>query len=669
MVEEVSVSGETALGTVESEGIINFPTLLVITINSILGTGVFFLPAVGARVAGPASLISWLIMGFYAMAMASVFAELSGMFAFGGGVYEYCKQAFGSFFSFIVGWMTLLSSYITIAMLVVGAITYIFPVIGNISLFGNELPANLVIILMSLFFIIAFNIVAFLGMKTGAVMLVTFGLITLTTLFALIFPAWSSGFHMPSFQPFISLGIPSIFLAIFFISETFFGWESVCFFSPQVKNGRKNVPKALMIGTFLIVVVAFVYVVSVMNGVGASVLGSPEFVATPISLLGDAFYGGHGYDIFTILCYVAIIGSVAGWIVATPDLVRTLGADKIFPSQLADLHPKFGTPYKAIIFQTILISLFTFMGAGQYEKLLHMLLPMVLIMYSFVVLALLVLRKTKPEQDRTFRMPFAFPVGIFLILFNLSIVGFWIFSDPHEAISVIALASSFVLVGIPIYFLMTMYYNPDAIKKVHDLTAFLNLLTESFFIPRRIIKEILLLLGNIRDKNVLEYGCGVGTLTKQIARQVSKQKKVYITSMSKNELNITHKRLKRKGDHEHVVFIHDEHHISRIHPDVGQVDIVVSFGMLSYMQDVNKILTDIDRVTTVGATVCFVDYVDYFKIFPNTKWLAKLEEAEDLFRRAGFSIQVKKIKGILWNYIFIYGVKTGLKGDQSVPTI
>lgn len=684
--------GSEGSGEEESSGgVISFPVLIMITINSILGTGVFFLPALGAKVSGPASLVSWLIMGFYAMGMAAVFAELSGMFAFGGGVYEYCKQAFGSFFSFVVGWMTLVSSYVTIAMLIVGAISYIFPVIGGVSLFGFDISATVVVIAICFFFIIAFNFIAYQGMQTGSVMLVTFAIITLSTLGLLMFPAWKSGLQIESFKPFIPMGFSSIFVTLFFISETFFGWESVCFFSPQVKNGRKNVPKAILIGTFLIVLIAFAYVFSMMNGVGAAVLGSEEFVATPISMLGEAFYGSRGYDIFTILCYVAIIGSVAGWIVATPDLVRTLGADRLFPAQLADIHPVKGTPYKAIIFQTIVICILTVIGAGSYESLLHMLLPMVLVMYSFVVVALLVLRKTKPDQPRSFRMPLASVIGVILIIFNVGIIGFWIYGDFQEvahckeeqllegegdmshcklhSIDTILFALSFICTGIPVYFLMKMYYDPEAIKGAHESTAVFNLLFENWFVPKRIRREVMDLSGDLADKNVLEYGCGVGSLTQEIAAKVGKHRRVYITSISKKELEITQKRLVKKNNHEHVIFIHDEHHVSRVHPDVGSVDVVISFGMMSYIQDVRKILNDIDKIASMGAHVCFVDYSDYFHLFPNAQWMAKIDKIEEEFRQAGYLMQVKKLHGFFWNYIFVYGVKSGLKDENSVPVM
>ena len=161
----------------ELKKVLNFPTILLITINSIMGTGIFFLPAIGAKTAGPASILSWLFLSIISIYIAMCFAELTSMYPKSGGIYEFCKQAYGRFFSFIIGWMTIIAGNITIAMLVVGAIQYLMPI-----------GSPIIKILSSLIFIFVFNYIAFKGMKTSAVMLVTFSFITLFTILSLAIP-------------------------------------------------------------------------------------------------------------------------------------------------------------------------------------------------------------------------------------------------------------------------------------------------------------------------------------------------------------------------------------------------------------------------------------------------------------------------------------------------
>jgi APA family basic amino acid/polyamine antiporter/amino acid efflux transporter len=92
-------------------------TLLFLSINAMIGTEIFFVPAIAATIAGPASIISWIIMSIIAILISLYFAELVSLFPKAGGVYEYTKQAFGEFPSFMVGWTAWIVASVSIAML------------------------------------------------------------------------------------------------------------------------------------------------------------------------------------------------------------------------------------------------------------------------------------------------------------------------------------------------------------------------------------------------------------------------------------------------------------------------------------------------------------------------------------------------------------------------
>jgi amino acid transporter len=205
----------------DSSGKLSFTSILFITINSIMGTGIFFLPSVGAREGGLLSIASWVIMGLVAIYYSMIFGELVSLFPREGGVYEYAKEAFGRFPSFLLGWMTLITANVTIAMLIVGAITYIGPVLSKTALIG-----------VSLAFIFIFNFMAFKGLKTGTTMLLAFAGITLITVFGLLIPGllsftpdvltgWFAHENTSNAGP---VGLTAvIFVTIFYIAETFFG--------------------------------------------------------------------------------------------------------------------------------------------------------------------------------------------------------------------------------------------------------------------------------------------------------------------------------------------------------------------------------------------------------------------------------------------------------------
>ncbi|MBR9692810.1 amino acid permease [Candidatus Woesearchaeota archaeon] len=635
----------------ELEKTLSFPVILIITINSIMGTGIFFLPALGAKIAGNASIISWGLMALVAMGIGLVFAELVGMFPKAGGVYEYSKQAFGHFPSFLIGWMTMIAGNVTIAMLVVGAVRYLNP--------GLPEPLK---ILISIVFILAFNFMAYKGMQTSAVMLVAFGLITLTTLFSLIIPGFLA-FNPANLDTITPLNFSLIFLAVFFIAETFFGWETATFLAEETKNAKKVMPRAMWIGTLLIGLIVMAFVITSLSSIPWKEFGAS---LTPLADLANLHYGSQGVTVMSMLVYLSIIGSVAGWIVSAPRLIMSLAEDKLFITQFADIHPVYKTPYKAIVFQTILTSILVVIGSGNYETLLHLLLPIVLILYAVVILAFLVLRWKQAETERPFKFRGGVPISFLLIGCILALLIMWITLD-HSAIDTLQLAGGFLFFGVPVFLLLSFYYNPSAIIGMTEFFAYGNLLLERFLLPKRIRREMLSLFKRLEKQHVLEYGSGVGTLTLHLAERVGPEGKVTATDISARNIRILERRLKRRHI-THVRTLHDPHQINRVHPEIKEVDIVFSVGMLSYIQDMQKVLKDVHKVLPEHGRVCFVEYVDYFRFLPNPKWLDDENTLKELFAEAGFSVQVTKLHGIFWNYLFVYGVKSR-HATKGVPYI
>ena len=151
-------------------------TILLITINSIVGSGIFFLPGIGAKTSGPASIIAWIILGLSAIYTSMFFGELVSMFPTSGGIYEFSKKAYGRFASFMIGWTAWLVGNITTAMLIVGAIQYLLP-------YKEFWVLKLGLCLM---WVIIFNIMAYKGIKISAYMLITFAIITLAVIAAIV---------------------------------------------------------------------------------------------------------------------------------------------------------------------------------------------------------------------------------------------------------------------------------------------------------------------------------------------------------------------------------------------------------------------------------------------------------------------------------------------------
>ncbi|MFT4312242.1 MAG: amino acid permease [Candidatus Woesearchaeota archaeon] len=641
----------------ELERSLGYPAILLIAITAIMGTGIYFLPAVGIAYSGPASLIAWLIMGLIAIYTSMIFAELTSMFPTSGGIYEFAKQAYGRTISFFIGWATLIVGYVTIAMLIIGAMYYLLP---------QESQTSWWVIAIAILFVLLLNYIAYSGLKTSATMLMTFSLLTIATITFLTFSGLIKPFpeNLHHFEPFFPVSETAFvflfLLTLFGIAETFFGWETATFLAGETKNGARVVSRALVHATVFIALISILLVIASILAIHPAIFGEST---KPLFDLGVALFGEQSGSIFSILVYLSIIGSVAGWIVGAPRLILTLAQDGLFVKQFAHISPKYNTPSYAILFQTVLISIFILAGAGSYYTLLHMLVPIVLILYSSIMLTAAILRKTKPDHPRYFHAPFL-PYGAYmLVIFFLSMIVFWAFLDDG-AVRLLLLAGSFLLMGIPVYLLVELYNNRAFATKIKDKSAHITVFFENFFIPKHIQEEIFSYLGPVEGKTILEYGSSVGTLTQHLIYSVGRDGKVIAINDSSTELKILQDRVARprwksleqlKGT---LDVIHHESYTQNVHSKKMLADAIVSLDTLSLVQDPHKLLKELATLVPEGAPVCFFDFTDFFKVLPNQYWMSSERNIERVFRECGFSVHIRKRKRLFWSYVFVYGRRT-----------
>ena len=187
------------------------------------------------------------------------------------------------------------------------------------------------------------------------------------------------------------------------------------------------------------------------------------------------------------------------------------------------------------------------------------------------------------------------------------------------------------------------------------IVAHLNLLIERIALPKKVINKIIWLLGNIKGESVLEYGCGVGSLTMHLIQAVGQKGRVYATGFIMPELSITKVRLKRRY-HKNVLVLDDPYHEHRVHPHVNKVDAIVSVSMLPYIK-INKVLKDMNKKLDVGDEICFLEHDKLLGFVSNVNWIKSNSKIKYIFRNAGFVVKVKRESGFAWEYVYIYGKK------------
>jgi basic amino acid/polyamine antiporter, APA family len=637
---------------------LGFWMVAAISFLNLVNTGLFFGVYIGAKHAGIDSLFAWIALAAMSVYIAMCFGELTSMFPSAGGVYEFAKQAYGRFASFLFGWTVWIAGNIATALFTVAALDYVVPnqeyVIGSIVL--SPLLAK---ILLGIAIIIAFNYIAYRGIEASARFMIGLSLFMILTMCIIIYTGFTH-LQTANFTGFTFQG-SLILLAIFFLSETIFGWESASYMSEETEDAARTIPKALVTTTAFIAVFAVLITIATIGvlGIGAAAQNDKPILAMLIQTQAPTVL----LVIVNIGIVAALFGNVSGNIIGLPRLLLAMSRDKLFIEQFSDVHPTRQTPYKAIIFQCIIAIIIVIIASGAYQKLLELLVPVSLTMYAGILLLVPYFRWKKPDHPRPYKAPFGKVLPVLLVIFFLTLLVLWTLNDPN-ALYQLRLLFSFIFFSIPIYLVLTYFYDPEQLINTMNFFSRLNLWLEDVLIPTRLRVEAIDFFHNLESKRVLEFGAGVGTLTVHLAERVGRKGKVYAVGLSASDVSILQKRMNKLG-HTHVEVIHDPHLISRVHPTVQNVDMIVSIGHLSYIQDVKKVLHEMNALLPQRGNIYFIEYIDLFYFLPNPRWLSDPDEIKKIFAEAGFNVTVKMRRGILWKYLYIYGIKE----SRNIPYI
>ncbi|MCS5646382.1 MAG: amino acid permease [Candidatus Marinimicrobia bacterium] len=428
-------------------------TMMVVGI--VIGSGIFMTTGLMADALPSASLILivWLLGGLQMLAGALTYAELGAAMPKAGGQYVYLREAYGSLPAFLFGWVAFIA-YLTgtnaaIAVAVAEHLGSFYPRISThnivigfdyFSISGGQIFA------ISLILILSF--INYLGILFGKWIQNVFTILKIGSIlfFALAGLFISTGNHIDfSINP-TSMSIGSILtgmgIALVAVTWTVGGWEYVTFAAGEIKNPKKNLPLALIIGTALILVlyiminIAYLKVLPMDSLIGELKVGE----ATAKSLYGPGIAGA-----FVVVVIISMFGSLNGNILVGPRISYAMAKDKLFFSKAADVHPKFHTPGNAIMIQGLWASVLAL--SGTFEEIITLVVFVNFMMWIAASSTVFVLRKKQPELERPYKV-WGYPyVPAFFIIFSSAIMINTFFESPQQSLMGIGLT----LLGIPAY--------------------------------------------------------------------------------------------------------------------------------------------------------------------------------------------------------------------------
>jgi APA family basic amino acid/polyamine antiporter len=313
-------------------------------VNITIGGGIFRAPGsqeVTGRL-GAAAPLAYIVC---AIAMAFVvlcFAEAGRRVALTGGPYAYVERAFGRFAGFVVGWQLWLVGTIATA-----AVATIFADSALRMLPALPPVPGRAVLLVAMFAIVV--VINVLGVQFGARLNMVSTVVKLLPLALLIVlglanlePANFAGTTMPAIS---DLGRASI--VVLFV---FAGLESALVPSGEVRNPSRTVPRAVFIGLAIVTVVYILVQISAQGVLGNTLAGR----SAPLADLGEAVMGPFGAGMIGIAVVLSTFGYLCGMILAIPRALFAFARDGFLPPAIAMVHPRFHTPWLAIIVQAVL---------------------------------------------------------------------------------------------------------------------------------------------------------------------------------------------------------------------------------------------------------------------------------------------------------------------------
>ena len=451
---------------------------VMIVMGSMIGSGIFIVSADIMRNLGSGYwlIVVWLITTVMTVAAAISYGELSAMFPKAGGQYTYITEIFGKPMGFLYGWgMFTVIQTGTIAAVAVafGKFTaYLVPSLNDAApIFQSGEFKITWIQILAIVVIVFLTYVNTKGVQFGKILQNVFTSSKIIALLGLIILGfilidkshWSSNmsFGWDAFQNLkqtewtgisgatILGGIAAAMVGSVFSSVA---WENVTFISGEIENPKKNVVKAMILGTsavmILYLLVNFVY----LNALDRDSIAFAANDRVAVSA-AEKMFGNAGTIIIAILVMISTFGCVNGIVLAGARVFQTMAKDGLFLKSAVE-NNKNGVPEKSLWMQGIWASLLCL--SGQYGNLLDMVSFVIVLFYMLTVFGVIYLRIKKPEMERgykTFLYPFT---PVLYLLIGTAFCILLLIYKPDYTLPGLGL----ILLGLPVYF----FINKKVIK-------------------------------------------------------------------------------------------------------------------------------------------------------------------------------------------------------------
>ena len=453
-------------------------TSVSLVLGGIIGSGIFMKPAVMASQLGSPELLLavWVIAGVITLFGALSNAEVAAMIPETGGQFVFFKHMYGDFFAFLYGW----AAFAVFNTAGVASIAY---VLGTYTEFFIQLPRftaeiersislplpfigaiypleNIGVKSVTILIVIGLTWVNYRSTKSGGNIQVVFTALKVLAMASIVFGLLFSGDGdlanlsrgSATIQPEGWALVGALAAALSGAFWGYDGWNNITFVAGEIKNPQENIPKSLLTGLLLCILIYTLITLSYMYILPIDAIAQSPMVASDAAAV---VMGSTGGAIIALMVIISTFGTTNGNILASARVSFAMAQEKQFFDCVGKVHPRFQTPGNALWLHGVWTALLVL--SGSFDMLTDMLIFVTWLFYGMSALGIFILRRKMPDAQRPYRVwgypvvPAVFVLFTFFFLVATLANDIRLFSEGKTDVVTSLLGLLLTAPGVPLY--------------------------------------------------------------------------------------------------------------------------------------------------------------------------------------------------------------------------
>ena len=412
--------------------------LTMLATGAAIGSGVFRTPSeIANHVPSPAwALAVWALGGAATIAGALTFAELGAMMPGAGGMYAYLSEAYGDLVGFLQGWAYLLvvatGAIAALALVFAEYVAFFIP----LDVTGQRAVAVGALVVLAMVNVLG---VCAAASMTSAMTALKLAALAALVLFGMLAPATPSTPWTGSAVP----GGAAIAAALIGVLWSYGGWQHATFAAAEARRPARDVALGIVLATALVTLVYLAANATYFHLLPIEAIRTSSKVASDAAVVA---VGRGGASFIAASVALSALGTVGVYTLTSPRVYWTMAERGLFFRGIGAVHPRFRTPSRAILLQTVWASVLVLFW-GTFENLISYVLFVDWIFFGLTGAAVLILRRRLPNAERPYRVPLYPLLPLLFVAVAAWFVASTLWGQPRESLA----GGALLALGIPVF--------------------------------------------------------------------------------------------------------------------------------------------------------------------------------------------------------------------------